>query len=256
MSLALIGYTGFVGSTLDLAMRPSHRFRSTNIEEMKGKHYDHIVCAGVQAMKWWANQNPDKDLNGIERLLNVLDTVTAERFTLISTIDVYPSPRDVSEDTLIDKSSHHPYGLHRLIVEEWVRKHFDKHCILRLPGLFGPGLKKNVIYDLIHDNNLENIHENGIFQYYDTRLLADDIHKSIKYNISLLNVSSEPIATSEIRDVFFPGKKLRAAGASPAGYDMKSNYASIWNGENGYLYSKKVVLQQLGNFLEKSDYSI
>lgn len=164
MSLALIGYSGFVGSTLANALQPSHRFRSTTIGEMGGKHFEHVICAGVQAKKWWANQNPDEDMEAIQRLLDVLTTVTADRFTLVSTIDVYPCPRDVDEETLIDKTGHHAHGLHRLLVEEWVKMNFENHCILRLPGLFGPGLKKNVIFDLMHDNNLENVHPDGVFQ--------------------------------------------------------------------------------------------
>jgi hypothetical protein len=50
-------------------------------------------------------------------------------------------------------------------------------AILSLPGLFGPGLKKNVIWNMMHDNNLDKAHPGGVFQYYDTRLLAVDIDK-------------------------------------------------------------------------------
>lgn len=249
MKTALIGYTGFVGATLERAINPSHRFRSTNIEEIRGEEFDHVICAGVQAMKWWANLHPEEDMAAIRRLLDALTHVKAEQFTLISSIDVYPVPRGVDETTIIEKEGHHPYGLHRLLIEEWVRERFPNSAILRLPGLFGPGLKKNVIYDMMHDNGLEKVHPDGVFQYYDTRRLAGDIDKVWQHGIHLLNVSSEPISTLEIRDRFFPGKVLGGTGVAPAGYDMRSIHANAWKGENSYLYSKVQIMEMMSDWL-------
>ena len=42
----------------------------------------------------------------------------------------------------------HPYGRNRLELEDLVRKEFDT-LVVRLPALFGKGLKKNFIYDAI-----------------------------------------------------------------------------------------------------------
>ncbi len=249
MKTALIGYTGFVGATLKASLNPDHCYRSTNIDEIRNGTFDHVICAGVQAMKWWANLHPAEDLAGIKKLLEALSEVKAERFTLISSIDVYPVPRGVNEASTISKEGHHAYGLNRLHVEEWVAENFPNVAVLRLPGLFGPGLKKNVIYDMIHDNGLEKVHPNGVFQYYDTRQLARDIMQVWKSEIRLLNVSSEAIATSEIRDCYFAGKDLGGEGPPPPSYDMRSVHASVWDGRDGYLYSKEQVLIQLGDWL-------
>ena len=249
MTTALIGHSGFVGSNL-LARRPyDFLYRSTDIDTIRGHSFDHVVCAGVQAMKWWANLHPEEDMAGIERLLQPLAEVKAARFTLISTIDVFPQPRNVDEDSPISRDGHHAYGLHRLGVEQRIVAMFPETVILRLPGLFGPGLKKNVIFDLLHDNNLDKVHPGGVFQYYDLRRLADDIDRAWALGIPLLNVSSEPVSTSEIRDRFFPGKSLAATGPAPAGYDMRSKHAAAWQGNDGYLYSRETVLDDLGNWL-------
>jgi len=252
MKTALIGYTGFVGATLDSYLNPSHRYRSTNINDISGQAFDHVICAGVQAMKWWANLHPQEDLDGIDRLLGALAGVQAARFTLISTIDVYPVPRGVDENSPINKEGHHAYGLNRLHAEEWLAERFPNIAILRLPGLFGPGLKKNVIFDMLHDNNLEKVHPGGLFQYYDTRRLAADIETVWQEGIRLLNVSSEPVSTAEIRDRFFPGKILGGEGPPPPSYDMHSIHAGIWGGTDGYLYSKQTLLSDLGDWLSGS----
>jgi len=246
---ALIGHSGFVGGNLLATRSFDFLYRSANIDEIRGREFGHVVCAGIQAMKWWANLHPDEDMAGIDRLLDALSDVRAERFTLISTIDVYPSPRGVDEDTAIETAGHNAYGLHRLRAEEQIAGMFPQVLVLRLPGLFGPGLKKNVIYDLIHDNNLHQVHPGGVFQYYDLRRLADDIDCASESGISILNLSSGPIGTAEIRDRFFPGKELGGTGSAPAGYDMLSKYATAWGGSGGYLYSKDEVLADLGDWL-------
>jgi len=249
MTTALIGYTGFVGSTLDAALRPEARFRSTDIDTIRGRSFGHVVCAGIQARKWWANLHPNDDRAGIQRLLDALADVRAERFTMVSTIDVYPAPRGVDEDSAIDRAGHHAYGLNRLAAEDWVREKFPDCLVLRLPGLFGPGLRKNVIFDMLHDNELAKVHPGGVFQYYDTRRLAADIEKAWGLGLGLLNVSSAPLATSLLRDRFFPGKQLGGTGPAPAGYDMRSKHAAAWGGHDGYLYSADQVLADLADWL-------
>ena len=248
---ALIGYSGFVGGNLLAVRSYGQCYRSIDIATIRHQTFDHVVCCGVQAMKWWANLHPDEDLAKIRSLLDPLADVRAERFTLISTIDVYPLPQNVDEDTAISKEGHHAYGLNRLLVEDWVQDHFPNVLVMRLPGLFGPGLKKNVIYDLLHDNNLDKVHPGGVFQYYDLRRLADDIDKAWDMGIDVLNISSGPIGTGEIRDQFFAGKHLGATGPAPTGYDMRSTHASAWGGSDGYLYSKQQVMADLHEWVEK-----
>jgi len=246
---ALIGHSGFVGGNLLARRSYDHLYRSSDIDAIRGRKFDHVVCAGIQAMKWWANLHPGEDLAGIRRLLDALSDVRAGRFTLISTIDVYPSPREVDEDTPIEQAEHHAYGLHRLQAEERIAELFPQVLVLRLPGLFGTGLKKNVIFDLIHDNNLDQVHPGGTFQYYDLRRLADDIDCAWALGLSTLNISSGPIDTTEIRNCFFPGKELGGTGSAPAGYDMRSKHAESWGGTNGYLYSRAQVLSDLADWL-------
>jgi hypothetical protein len=255
MKTALIGHTGFVGSTLAGMLGPLDGYRSTNIGDIRGKEYGHMVCAGVQAMKWWANKEPEADWAGIQRLLDALENVRAERVTLLSTIDVYPVPRGVDERTEVAWENNHPYGKHRYMVEDWFRGRFPRLLVVRLPGLFGPGLKKNVIFDMLHDNDLHKVHPGGVFQYYDTRRLAADMARGWELGVALLNIASEPVATAAIRDACFPGKILAGegenppAGPAPAGYDMKSIHAGAWGGRDGYLYSREQVMADLADWL-------
>src|SRR3989338_11279049 len=105
MKSALIGYTGFVGSNILLKQKFEGLYNSRNIEQIKGQEFDMIICAGAPAVKWLANKEPQKDKESLKRLMDGLGKVKADTFVLISTIDVYPNPSDVTEEFIIDKSS-------------------------------------------------------------------------------------------------------------------------------------------------------
>ena len=71
---ALVGYTGFVGSNL-LKQHPfQHLYNSKNISDIAGKSFDLLVFSGAQAVKWWANQNPEEDRAKIQSALDPLET--------------------------------------------------------------------------------------------------------------------------------------------------------------------------------------
>ena len=55
----------------------------------------------------------------------------------------------------------------RKMLEYFVKNNFQNYLIIRLPGIFGTGLKKNVIYDLMNKNELQKIYSNDYFQWYD-----------------------------------------------------------------------------------------
>ncbi len=252
MKNALIGHTGFVGSNLNRQISFVDHFRSTNIAEIRGGSYDSIVCAGVQAKKWWANLHPDEDRAGIQILFDALSTVAADHFTLISTVDVYPTPAGVDETSPVDPTVNHAYGRHRFEVEEFVRERFPNHLILRLPGLFGDGIKKNMIHDLLTNHEIEKINPNGVYQYYFLDNLRTDIEKARALGLSLLNLSAEPISSREIVDRFFPGATTGPESEFSASYDMHSVHWKDWGSASpGYLYDSDAVLEGLEAFVRR-----
>lgn len=144
----LVGSTGFVGSNLAAAHAFDAAFHSTNIDQAYGLEPELCVYAGVRAEKYLAAKHPQADLESIQTAMRNIERIAPKRLVLISTIDVYPEPYDVDETTAFQLGTH-PYGANRLLLEQWVHAHFPDHLVVRLPGLFGPRLKKNFLYDLI-----------------------------------------------------------------------------------------------------------
>ncbi len=247
----LIGHTGFVGSNLAQQHAYQEFYHSKTINEIVHRSFDALVCAGTPAVKWQANRDPEGDWKNIQKLLTALETVRAERFILISTVDVYPEPQGVTEELDLASLPNHAYGTHRLRVEQFVIQHFPNHHILRLPGLFGPGLKKNVLFDLLNDRELEVINPASTFQYYDLNRLSEDLTRMIDKGIRLLNLATEPVATRTILERFFPQRQTGQRASARASYDFRSIHAGHWGGKEGYLYSAERVLDDLGRFLAR-----
>jgi hypothetical protein len=175
MSTAIIGATGFVGSSLLRQRDFEHHFHSRNIQELTRRSYDLIVCAGAPAQKWIANRDPTADRARLAPLMDALRSVECSRMVLISTVDVFSRAVGVDETSSPDVSDANAYGRNRLELEECVKTRFPDALIVRLPGLVGPGLRKNAIFDFQHMNNLDAVDSRARFQFYPVVQLWADI---------------------------------------------------------------------------------
>lgn len=248
MAEALIGYTGFVGGTILTQHKFSDMFNSQNIDQIAGKHYETIVCAGAPGIKWKANQSPEEDKASITKLTDNLTKTLAERFILISTIDVYSNPVDVNESTAIEIPKLSPYGKHRYELEEFVTQMFPSHVIIRLPALFGTGLKKNFIYDLLHNNRLDLTDYRSTFQFYNMANLWQDIQTAIQHKANLINFATEPVQTSDVAQQVFGVSFTNTTENGPVTYDMHTQYANYFGKSGNYLYTKDEIIEQLQHF--------
>ncbi|WP_297527234.1 hypothetical protein [Thiohalobacter sp.] len=246
---ALIGYSGFVGTTLRRQTSFDSLYRSTNIESIRGGRFSMVVCAGAPAQKWIANREPEEDSRSIRRLISAIDGIEADCFILISTVDVFANPVSVSEDDEPDAAALHPYGRHRLQLERFVRDKFEKHLVVRLPGLVGPGLRKNVLYDLKNNNQVSKINADSIFQYYPMVNLWADIGVALRHNLSLVHLTSEPVHTGALaQDVF--SINLPAPAQPGPRYDFRTMHAKLFGGQGNYQYSLKEELLAIRSYAQ------
>lgn len=251
MSDALIGHTGFVGGNL-LRQRPFDAlFNSKNIQDIRGQSFDLLVVSGAPAEKWKANAEPEKDLAILQGLMEHLRHVKARKVVLISTVDVYPRPLEVDEDSPIDASQGGAYGRNRYLLEQFVLEHFDA-LVVRLPGLFGQGLKKNVIYDFLNNNRTEVIHSEGVFQFYDLANIWKDIQTAMAHGLRVVNFSTEPTRVADVIREGFGIEFSNKLPNAPARYDLRSKHAALFGGKGGYLYDAKQVFAGLKTFVREA----
>ncbi len=145
---ALIGSTGFVGGTLGLRHGFGAQFNSATIHTAAGQDFDTVVCAAAPGSMFEANRFADRDGARIAGLMASLGKIRARRFVLISTIAVLADfASGADEDTAVFQTGL-AYGANRRALEAFCADHFANCLILRLPALFGAGLKKNFLFDI------------------------------------------------------------------------------------------------------------
>jgi nucleoside-diphosphate-sugar epimerase len=251
MRTALIGYTGFVGSNIAAQHQFDDLYNSSNIADIAGKSYDLVVSAANRSEMWRINQEAEKDLAEIKEFISHIEKAKIAKLVLISSVGVYKTADGVDEDTPIDTDGLTPYGINRYYLETYCRDHFDT-AIVRLPGLFGEGLKKNVIFDLLHDNNVDRIHKDGSYQYYNLGNIWKDISIVLDHKLSLVNFATPPVKTSELAKYAFDMDFSNTpADIKPAVWDMRTEYAQDFDSSDGYICSKQQELDDIKDFVAK-----
>ncbi len=169
----LVGNTGFVGSNLAKHMKFDEEYNSKNIHLAYGKNPHMCVYCGVPSEMFTANTNAEKDFETVKNAMENIRKINAQTLILISTVAVYDKTYDVDESYEIQKKQLKPYGLNRLLLEEYCLNNFENIHILRLPALFGNNLKKNFLFDLKNITPAQLTKE----KYDELLLLNNDIEK-------------------------------------------------------------------------------
>ena len=147
---AIIGSNGLVGSNLARQTTFDARFNSADIHLIGERRFDLIVSAAPSATMWLANSQPRADHEKTLAFLDNLAKARTDRLVVISTIAVFDDLAAGYDEADGVYEAEGAYGKHRRMIETFARARFDKVHILRLPALFGPGLKKNFVFDMLN----------------------------------------------------------------------------------------------------------
>lgn len=298
----LVGCTGFVGGNLAASHTFSACYHSADIHESYGAKPGLVVYAGVRAEKFLANADPEKDRAAVLQAYENLMRIEPKKVVLISTADVYQTPRNVNECTSMKTEGLHPYGLNRFELEQKVRRAFPDALIVRLPALYGKGLKKNFLFDLLtvtpamlketvytslcqknpcvagcyqkadggfyklkplcgsdaaalrawfakNDfNALSFTDSRAVYQFYALSRLWADIETALREDLRLLNVTAAPLSAAAICQAATGRVFQNEIAALPAYYDVKSVYAGLFGGKDGYFTEGAATLEGLVDF--------
>jgi nucleoside-diphosphate-sugar epimerase len=180
--VVVIGAQGFVGSAFVryLKQRPVELIEVTrrNFAERAGIHADVVIQAACNSRKYLADEDPVADFElSVTHCLRSLRSFPASLHLHISSADVYAdlaNPSVTGEESPIDVANVSNYGLHKLMAEELVRHYASRWLIVRLAGMVGPGLRKNPVFDVLHDRPLR-IHPDSQYQFAATDLIAETV---------------------------------------------------------------------------------
>jgi dTDP-4-dehydrorhamnose reductase len=169
MNICLLG-PGFVGETVGLRLARNPDFYVTMVSSridwgsLAGLNYDVVVnCAGI-SRKFEVELDPvaaeiaEDSIHDRIRMINYYNPRV--KVLHISSICAHPS----------DTSA---YGDLKRTVENWMEIYSDP-CILRLGGLVGPRLAKNVVFDWINQKPIR-VSSDSLFNFISTQEVANII---------------------------------------------------------------------------------
>lgn len=223
----VIGHTGFVGGILKKSIIGDY-FNRENIGNILNNFYDTIYCSGVISIKWWANKYPNEDAQNIKNLLEIIRNVNCNKFILISTISIYDDE---------------PYGINRKKFEDDLTKIFgNKLIIVRLPAVYGNGLKKNLLFDMLNNSILSEININDKYQWYNVNNIKFDIDSCLETGENVFEFFPEPITNEQLISLFSKNFKIID--------NDENSYIQNRIPKNGYLYSSDKVMKELKEFID------
>jgi hypothetical protein len=243
----LIGSTGFIGMNLQKFIDFNFKYNSTNLDDISfaPDNCNLFLCC-LPATKWMINKNPGLDLENAINIFSKLKNKEYNKIFLFSTIDVYQNTELFADETTTPVFKNLGYGHNRYIFEDLISQNLQYNSIkiLRLPGLYGPHLKKNIIFDIKNSNNLDQININSYYQWYNIERIKDDLDKISKLDTSIVNMFPEPVYTKDIIESFC-NEKIGYHGDLMT-YDYQTNLKI-----SRYWYDKWTSLSEIGKFLCK-----
>lgn len=151
---------------------------------------DIIIHAAGGANVSKSMESPKTDFeNCVEVFYNLLDSIRLSnmkcKVIFLSSAAVYGNAKElpISEDTQLGPIS--PYGLHKKMCEE-IGEYYKSHygidiCVLRIFSVYGPGLKKQIMWDMF-----QKFMANGKIELFGTGdesrdfIYIDDFLKSVE----------------------------------------------------------------------------
>ena len=143
-NVALFGASGFVGSAIYKALMRKglkvHRFDRANFKEAFDGDYEYAINTATPSARYKASKEPEWDFDEtVLKSARIYYGVKWKKFIQISSLSAR-----CQLDTI--------YGRHKLAAEQVVDK--TKNAIFRLGPMYGPGLKKGVLEDMINGSQV------------------------------------------------------------------------------------------------------
>ncbi len=151
----VIGASGFLGANV-VAHLESHgievdsAFRDTSREALAATQYDCVFFCAGNSKTYVTNREPLTCLEeSVAALYRDLTALSYSKWLLLSSSTVYPQDDpEKLESTPIRIHETSIYGAHKLLAERYVSQFAQNWVVLRPTGFFGPGLKKNLLFDV------------------------------------------------------------------------------------------------------------
>ena len=211
----VLGGSGFLGSAITNQLKalgvPYVSINRSNYSEFVGQTCEVLINANGNSKKYLASANPIEDFElSVTSVRRSLADFKYSKYVYLSSGEVYPKIEgaETSESAEILVPQQTQYGFHKYLAELSVRHVATNWLIFRLGGFVGPGLKKNVVFDLLSNQPIWVSLESS-FQFLETRSAAEIIlsMSSASENKEVYNLAAS--GSMSVNDI------AKLLGASP-----------------------------------------
>jgi hypothetical protein len=246
-----MGGSGLIGTTLQEQHKFDLVFSSKDahkIDKLDLNGYD-IWLSCLPATKWKVNEDIEEDIYNMQYIIKLLHKFKFNNIILFSTIDVYVDSPLESNEWYAPNISEFNYGTNRRLFEIMVSQllSYNNLKIFRLPALFGKHIKKNIIFDLLNNNQVDKIKAKSTYQWYDLNDLYKDVQDRLLLSPKVFNLFPEPIPTKRIIELFPQYKDIVDNVEQGSIYVFKTIHTGT-----GFLYNKDVSLAKLAKFIHEA----
>ncbi|KAI3643626.1 hypothetical protein MP228_009790, partial [Amoeboaphelidium protococcarum] len=174
------------------------------------------------------------------------------------------------------------FAANRLMLEEFVQKHFDDCLVVRVPILYGGKMTDaNILTDLLQQRSLDKICPDATFQFYPVERLWTDIEIAVAANLKVLHLATESISVNDlVNHAFYTTLRINKVGSviplvrqsslefSKSTYDLPASdqsfieqrcfftqHSSLWGMHGKYVLSANELLNSLASFVRKEQCS-
>lgn len=241
--IGVVGANGFVGSNLVRLLSNAVPISRHDLNAGISINFDVVVVAAPSATKWLIDSNPHEDLVNVRNLASQVARIRTNQIIHLSTIDVFVNKTADSE--ISARSTAPGYGGNRALFEDLLLAGCSNVLVRRLPGLYGRGLKKNLIFDLMNRRLEHLLTYNPLseYQYMSVdnalRLALDDRFR----NIQTMNLTAHPLTAAEIAGEL---RDFLSSTSPETHYNVRSMHAEV----EGYFDSHEQSLTGVRRFLD------
>lgn len=93
----------------------------------------------------------------------------------------------------------------------------------------------------------------SVFQFYPLNRLWKDIGTALEAGLRLWNPATEPVSAAEVYHYLTGEDFVNEYSSEPAYYDYRTKYAELFGGKDGYIMTKRQVLNEIRIFVEKEE---
>lgn len=134
--------------------------------------------------------------------LNLLEAVrnsNVKKIIYASSVLVYKDLTKTKETDSVGYNGIYPYGFEKFIGEEYIKMYSQlfgiDYLILRITGVYGPGMYKNPIFDLVQgflNNNLKlYVNKDSVYNFIYIDDVVDALVAALDWKNDVFNVSSD-----------------------------------------------------------------